>query len=258
MFQFLLPLIFTIPVTAQSLPAPAPVPQTQTIIRTIYRTLPSNKVNRVQQAVDNGYLLPTVTRLSKRTLTSITQAMQSQEAAISRFPHGRSFLSQDNTYVQKALRFSFRYPRTWMVAQSLEPLARPYGGTAVWAVTVAPEKNPFAASALPLPIQPISDAPMPFVAQSTSPGTISLVIEEVPLRVAAPKTERDPVAERLASLLLDPVAPPPGHSRPLYCRAVGQQTRPPLARTGRAAAASGVFARPESALADYGHAQGIE
>jgi len=41
-----------------------------------------------------------------------------------------------------------------------------------------------------------------------------LVFEEVARRVAAPQTERDPVAERPATLFLDPVALTPGHSRP--------------------------------------------
>src|SRR5262249_19352286 len=37
-------------------------------------------------------------------------------------------------------------------------------------------------------------------------GKVGLVVEEVPLREAAAKAERHPVAERLPSLLLDPVA----------------------------------------------------
>ena len=42
---------------------------------------------------------------------------------------------------------------------------------------------------------------------------LGLVFEEVARRVPTPQTERDPVAERSATLFLDPVALTPGHSR---------------------------------------------
>src|SRR5574339_860451 len=85
----------------------------------------------------------------------------------------------------------------------------------------------------------------------TPPGERVLVLEEVAERVPAVEAEADPVAEGLASLLLDPIAPGLSHGGIVgggnvrHLRPVPQR-RVVLGRSLRAAREAGAFREPRA------------